>query len=71
MKRLILTICIAGVLFWGVVFLKPPLKAEEVDSSQLLQKLDDVLNGQAEILKQLAELKHELNIVKVRVTRFR
>lgn len=72
MRKVVLSVCVAGILFLGIVFLKPTLKAEDInDSSQILRKLDDVLNAQTEILKQLSEIKQELNIVKIRVTRFR
>lgn len=56
----------------GVLFAANPSvkKSAETDkSAQTAVKLDQILVNQKEILKQLAELKQELLIVKARATR--
>ncbi len=54
---------LAAILLFLV--LAPSAFAEEVS----VRKLDQILENQTEILKQLAEIKSELEIVKVRATR--
>ncbi len=41
----------------------------ESDTSEIAQRLDEVLANQAEILKQFDEIKQELAIIKVRASR--
>ncbi len=43
-------------------------QAQGADESSVLAKLDEVLNGQKAIMDELASIKEELRIVKVRVT---
>ena len=53
---------LAALLFF--LALAPSVFAQEVS----VRKLDQILENQTEILKQLAEIKSELQIVKVRAT---
>ena len=42
---------------------------DSADIDKIVRKLDEVLDNQAAIVKQLAELKQELGIVKIRCSR--
>ena len=66
MKKLI---CL-GFLFLFVS--ASPILAQEAKPEQqllVLQKLDQIMKTQQEIIKQLAAMKEELYIVKIRATR--
>lgn len=56
------------VFLLTLLFLTPPLLAADV-AVQNQGKLDTVLANQQEILRQLDEIKKELQIVKARATR--
>ncbi|MBI5144395.1 MAG: hypothetical protein HZA30_04945 [Candidatus Omnitrophica bacterium] len=40
-----------------------------VSDSEVSKKLDDILKNQKKILEELASIKAELNVIKIRVTR--
>ena len=62
-----LTVCMLGLFLLGGVFLGP-LFAEEVNVSELTSQLKAISDKQDQIITTLAEIKNELNIVKVRTT---
>lgn len=51
-----------------VTFAEQKLNAENDSEGQISKKLDDVLKNQKAIMQDIALLKQELNIVKIRVT---
>ena len=62
-------IVISALFIFAAVFTYKTLFAEEGSlSSMVTQKLDQVLQNQTEILKQLNEIKSELQIIKVRAS---
>lgn len=62
----VLTVIIAAVSFG---FLAKVTHAQEQGADQVvLAKLDQVLQGQKAIIDQMAALKQELNIIKIRIT---
>ena len=72
MKKIFLSVLFLG--FW-ILLLNSNLFADEVsavtsgDTGSLSQKLDKIIDTQAEILKELNEMKAELEIVKIRASR--
>lgn len=47
-----------------------PTQAQAQDTSpEISKKLDDILKNQKEILKGIASIKDELDVIKIRVTR--
>jgi len=38
------------------------------NQSEIIAKLDQVLNGQKAVMEQIASMKEEINIIKIRVT---
>ena len=66
MRRFALVLIVFSALF---VFSRHALFADgEGLSGAVAQKLDEVLRKQSEILSQLAEIKQELYVVKIRST---
>ena len=57
-------IAVSALLF----FANKPINAEGDNSAAVLQKLDEVINGQRAILEGMDSLKREINIIKIRVT---
>ncbi len=68
-----LSLLLVGIILspLGLHAANPPAKSspETVKNQINAVKLDEILSNQKEILKQLAELKQELLIVKARATR--
>ena len=54
--------------FFAVVFSYKPLFADGEQFSGINQKLSQILDNQAEILKQLSDVKSELQVIKVRAS---
>ena len=54
-------------VFMGMAFAQTGW-ADSVDSAAVSSKLDAILNGQQTILQQLADIRQELEIVKIRAT---
>ena len=52
-----------------IILLALPCRALFAQEVALLTKLDQVIKNQEEILKQLAEIKKEVEVVKIRATR--
>ena len=71
MKRKSLTggFLLIAVLIIGVVIGTERIQAENnLTEEEIAKKLDEVLNNQAEILKQLEEMRKELYIIKIRAS---
>lgn len=73
MKKIFVIAAISGVLcLAGVFLLRPAVEAQEGTSdftSQVIAKLDEVIKGQKEILSQIAEMRKELDVIRVRASR--
>ena len=58
-------------VFFGVLLFPAQARAEESATGPSQVKLDQIIKNQQEIIKQLAEIKQELYVIKVRATRAR
>ena len=71
MKKIILGLVISSIVLFGVFSpaANKALRAETAGSdSEILKKLDDILNNQKTIMQNLSALKEEVYIIKIRVT---
>ena len=69
MKKILIGIVVsAAVISALIMFEGRPVKAEDAAGGAVLAKLDEVMNNQKAILDELASIKEELGIVKIRVT---
>jgi K+/H+ antiporter YhaU regulatory subunit KhtT len=63
-----LTMILACALLLSAVF-ERSIKAQETSfESEIAAKLDEVVSGQKKVLEEIAAIKEELKIIKVRVT---
>ena len=60
---------ILSALLLMALFVLPVRLAYAVENADIVQKLDQILSNQKDILQSLSEVKSELEIVKVRATR--
>lgn len=69
-KRAIIGIALAAILLSLPFVLARTTQAQEpaADLSQVMSKLDQVLDGQRMLTDQMASIKQELNVIKIRVT---
>jgi len=61
------TIFTIAAIIW-ISFFALRAEAEEISSSQIKSKLDQILTNQKEITKKLDQIKDELQVVKIRAT---
>lgn len=65
---LVLAVFLVVVFVLTAAANKPGNAEDRVATSDLSKKLDDLLAGQKAILSQLADMKEELRIIKIRIT---
>ena len=71
MKKIIAGAVMSAIvaLMMAAAVVAPSRADTEVGNAEILAKLDNVIKAQDEVKKSLAEIKEELNIIKIRVTR--
>lgn len=73
MKKIVIISAISAALCLTALFLlRPAVEAQEQApdfTSQVIAKLDQVIKGQKEIVFQLADIKKELDVIRVRASR--
>ena len=68
-SKIMTAVVIVFIVISAILFLaNRSAKAEGDNNAVVLQKLDEVINGQKAILDGMESLKREINIVKIRVT---
>lgn len=71
-KSAISVVVLAALLVAAIPFIMTAntVRAQDggQDTAALMAKLDQVLAGQREVMDQLAAMKQELNIIKIRIT---
>ncbi|MBN2096895.1 MAG: hypothetical protein JW714_00290 [Candidatus Omnitrophica bacterium] len=65
---LIIAVCLFALAV-QVGFSQDTEQQNQIDTAQLMRKLDTILANQAEIIKQFEMIKQELEIIKVRASR--
>lgn len=70
-KKIIIGVVIVLIFISALFALaNSPIQAQAQDTSpEISKKLDDILKNQKEILKGIASIKDELDVIKIRVTR--
>ncbi len=70
MKKIIAGAVMSAIvaLMMAAAVVAPSRADTEVGNAEILAKLDNVIKAQDEVKKSLAEIKDELNIIKIRVT---
>lgn len=64
----VISIAAAGLIATADRTMRAQDRTEADSGKEIMQKLDDVLANQKTILGNLANIKEELNIVKIRIT---
>ena len=70
-KKILIGIILAVVLVAAAsIFVNSGIRAQEQapDQSEVLAKLDQILNNEKVLMDQIASMRQDLNIVKIRVT---
>ena len=70
-KKILISIILASVLIAGAsVFVKSRTHAQDqgIDQGNISAKLDQILNNEKALMDQIASMRQELNIIKIRVT---
>lgn len=70
-KKILIGITTVAVLTAASIFIISRIHAQEQqapDQSEISAKLDQILNNEKALMDQIASMRQELNIVKIRVT---
>ena len=68
-KKILIGIALVSVLTVAAsMFVSGRTHAQDQDQSAILSKLDQILNNERALMDQIASMRQELNVIKIRVT---